>query len=118
MQAAAVEQHLPITWVVFNNRSFQIERELMFRLYGREAFCDYRKAGQKELWNPDLCKWAESMGAKSIYVTKADHYAPALRRALDNRWATEQWEARGVVPDSAPAARARFLSFPGRRSSR
>jgi len=83
--ATAVEQHLPITWVVFNNRSFQIERELMFRLYGREAFCDYRKAGQKELWNPDLCKWAESMGARSIHVTRADHYAPALRRALDNR---------------------------------
>ena len=71
--------------VVFNNRSLQIERELMFRLYGREAFCDYRKAGSKELWNPDLCKWAESMGAAAIQVSRADKYAPALRRALDNR---------------------------------
>jgi acetolactate synthase-1/2/3 large subunit len=57
----------------------------MFRLYGREAFCDYRKVGAKELWNPDLCKWAESMGAAAIHVTQAAKYAPALRRALDNR---------------------------------
>ena len=83
--ATAVEQNLPVTWVVLNNRSLQIERELMFRLYGREAFCDYRRKGQKGLWNPDLCKWAESMGANSIYVTKADQYAPALRRALASR---------------------------------
>jgi acetolactate synthase-1/2/3 large subunit len=83
--ATAVEQNLPIVWVVLNNRSLQIERELMFRLYGREAFCDYRKVGAKELWNPDLCKWAESMGAAAIHVTQAAKYAPALRRALDNR---------------------------------
>ncbi len=83
--ATAVEQNLPIVWVVLNNRSLQIERELMFRLYGREAFCDYRRKGQKGLWNPDLCKWAESMGAAAIHVTRADQYAPALRRALDSR---------------------------------
>jgi acetolactate synthase-1/2/3 large subunit len=83
--ATAVEQNLPIVWVVLNNRSLQIERELMFRLYGREAFCDYRRKGQKGLWNPDLCKWADSMGAASIHVAKAGQYAPALRRALAAR---------------------------------
>jgi len=86
--ATAVEQDLPIVWVVFNNRSFQIERELMFRLYGREAMCDYRKKGSKELWNPDMCKWAEAMGAAAIHVEKAADYAPALRRALDARTPT------------------------------
>jgi len=83
--ATAVEQNLPVTWVVLNNRSLQIERELMFRLYGREAFCDYRRKGQKGLWNPDLCQWAESMGANAIHVKKAADYAPALRRALAAR---------------------------------
>ncbi|MBI3053616.1 MAG: thiamine pyrophosphate-binding protein [Betaproteobacteria bacterium] len=86
--ATAVEQNLPIIWVVFNNGSLQIERELMFRLYGRESFCDYRKVGHKELWNPDFCKWAEAMGAQGIHVGRAEDYAPALRRALDARTPT------------------------------
>jgi len=83
--ATATEQHLPIVWVVFNNRSFQIERELMFRIYGREALCDYRKMGEKGLWNPDISKWAEAMGAAAFHVGRAKDYAPTLRRALDLR---------------------------------
>jgi acetolactate synthase-1/2/3 large subunit len=37
------------------------------------------------LWNPDIGKWAEAMGAKALHVGKAADYAPALRRALDAR---------------------------------
>jgi acetolactate synthase-1/2/3 large subunit len=81
--ATAVEQNLPIVWVVHNNRSLQIERELMFRLYGRETFCDYRKTGAKELWNPDISKWAEAMGAGATHVGRAEEYVPALRRAIE-----------------------------------
>ena len=83
--ATAVEQNLPLVWVVLNNRSLQIERELMMRVYGRETFCDYRKTTTNELWNPDVSKWAESMGALAFHVDKAEDYAPALRRALDAR---------------------------------
>ena len=83
--ATAVEQDLPLVWVVLNNRSLQIERELMLRLYGREAFCDYRLTRTGELWNPDLCKWAEAMGARATKVQTAAAFAPALRRALEGR---------------------------------
>lgn len=83
--ATAVEQNLPLIWVVLNNRSLQIERELMLRLYGRETFCDYRKRDGKELWNPDLVKWAEAMGAAAASVSKAADYAPTLRHALQQR---------------------------------
>ena len=83
--ATAVEQNLPIVWVVHNNCSLQIERELMIRLYGRETFCDYRKTGTKGLWNPDLTKWADAMGAIAIHIGRAEDYAPALRRAIDAR---------------------------------
>ncbi|MBI2492171.1 MAG: hypothetical protein HYV94_08765 [Candidatus Rokubacteria bacterium] len=72
-------------WVVLNNRSLQIERELMHRLYGRTAFCDYRLAKTGELWNPDLGKWAEAMGARATKVQTAAAFAPALRRALEGR---------------------------------
>lgn len=83
--ATAVEQDLPLVWVVLNNRSLQIERELMIRLYGRETFCDYRKAGSADLWNPDIGKWAEAMGANALHVGAAAEYAPTLRQALKAR---------------------------------
>lgn len=83
--ATAVEQNLPVVWVVMDNRSLQLEREMMMRLYGRESFCDYRKVGSKDLWNPDIMKWAEAMGAQAIQVRRAEDYAPALRRAIDAR---------------------------------
>jgi acetolactate synthase-1/2/3 large subunit len=83
--ATAVEQSLPIVWIVFNNRTFQIERELMFRLFGRESLCDYRKKGEQGLWNPDISKWAEAMGATAYRVTQAAQYAPTLQKALDAR---------------------------------
>lgn len=31
------------------------------------------------------------------------------RQALNNRWATEKWEAKGVVPDLEPAAEPRVI---------
>jgi len=83
--ATAVEQDLPLVWVVLNNRSLQIERELMQRLYGRTAFCDYRLTKTGQLWNPDFCKWAEAMGARATKITTPAEYAPALRRALEAR---------------------------------
>lgn len=83
--ATAVEQDLPLVWVVLSNRSLQIERESMFRLYGRESFCDYRLARTGELWNPDFVKWSEAMGARASRVTDPKDYAPTLRRALAAR---------------------------------
>lgn len=83
--ATAVEQNLPVVFVVLENRSLQVERELMFRLYGREAFCDYRKVGEEGLWGPDLCGMADAMGAHGVRVSRAEDYAPALAAALESR---------------------------------
>ena len=55
----------------------------MIKLYGREAFCDYKLTETGELWNPDLVKWAEAMGANAMRVTDADAFAPALWLALE-----------------------------------
>ena len=73
---------MPLVWIVLNNRSLQIERELMVRNYGRETFCDYRNS-RGELWNPDVGQWATAMGAASFRVDTADAYAPALCRAIE-----------------------------------
>ncbi|UKA55181.1 thiamine pyrophosphate-binding protein [Arthrobacter sp. FW305-BF8] len=99
----AVELNLPIVWVVMDNRSFQIERETMLKVYGRESMCDYRKVGEEELWGPDYAAMAEAMGAEAIRVNKAEDYKPALEKALasgrptlisvDTELSTPQWRA-------------------------
>jgi acetolactate synthase I/II/III large subunit len=81
----AVELDLPIVWVVMDNRSLQIERETMLKLYGRESMCDYRKAGEEGLWGPDYAAMARAMGAEAVTITDPADYRPALERALDSR---------------------------------
>jgi acetolactate synthase-1/2/3 large subunit len=80
----AVELSLPIVWVVMDNRSLQIERETMLRLYGRESMCDYRKVGEDELWGPDYAAMAIAMGAEGITIRKPDEYKLALEKALES----------------------------------
>ena len=78
----AVEQRLPIVWVVFDNRSLQIEREAMFKIYGRESLCDYRKVGEEGLWGPDFAVMAKGMGAEGIRISRAEDFKPAFERAI------------------------------------
>ncbi|MDR6478874.1 acetolactate synthase-1/2/3 large subunit [Burkholderia sp. OAS925] len=78
----AVEQKLPVIAVVFDNKSLQIEREAMFKIYGRESLCDYRKKGESELWGPDFAKMAEGMGCVGVRVNKAEEFKAAFEAAL------------------------------------
>lgn len=80
----AVEQKLPVVWVVFDNRTLQIEREAMLKLYGRESLCDYRKVGENDLWGPDFVMMAKGMGAEAVRVSRAADFKPALESALDS----------------------------------
>lgn len=84
----AVELGLPIVWIVMDNRSLQVERETMLRVYGRESMCDYRKVGEEELWGPDFPAMAEAMGAVGVRVSKAEDFKPALEAAIDSRQPT------------------------------
>lgn len=84
----AVEQKLPVIAVVFDNKSLQIEREAMLKIYGRESLCDTRRKGEKELWGPDFAKMAEGMGCVGIRVEKAEEFKPAFEKALASGVAT------------------------------
>ena len=81
--ATAYEYDVPVIAVVLNNRSLQIERELMQRLYGRTAFVDFVKQSSREPWNPDLLAMAQAMGAGAEKVKTPGELAPALKKALD-----------------------------------
>jgi acetolactate synthase-1/2/3 large subunit len=83
--ATAVEQDIPLVVVVFNNCTLQIERELMKRVYGRTAFCDYTLKATGQLWNPDLVQWATSMGACAKRVSHPQEIKPVLREAMKSK---------------------------------
>jgi acetolactate synthase-1/2/3 large subunit len=78
----AVEQKLPVIAVVFDNKSLQIEREAMLKIYGRESICDYRKKDENDLWGPDFVKMAEGMGCVGVRVEKAEEFKPAFEAAV------------------------------------
>lgn len=78
----AVEQKLPVVVVVFDNRSLQVEREAMLKIYGRESLCDFRKVGEEELWGPDFVMMAKGMGCEGIRVEKAEEFKSAYEQAV------------------------------------
>ena len=79
--ATAVEQGLPVVWLVLNNRSMVFERR-MDRFYDRHVFCDYRIERTGEPWNPDLVAMAESMGARGMRLSKRSEVHAVVSEAL------------------------------------
>jgi len=80
--ATTNEQNIPIVCVVLNNKTLQIEREAMIKFYGKTSFCDYKIAKTGELWNPDIIKFAESMGVEGVRINKPEEFKPVFKRAL------------------------------------
>ncbi len=86
--ATAYEYDVPLIAVVMNNRTLQIEREIMKRIYGRVSFCDFAKQSSQEPWNPDLLAMAKAMGAEGKKVKTPAELAPAMRAALKSKAST------------------------------
>jgi acetolactate synthase-1/2/3 large subunit len=82
--ATAREYDKPLVVLVMNNRSLQIERELMEKKYGRSAFVDYRIERTKEMWGPDYLKIADAMEAAATKVSRPEELMPALRMAMES----------------------------------
>jgi acetolactate synthase I/II/III large subunit len=78
----AVEQGLGMVFLVLNNRSLQIERELMLRTYGRHSLTDYVRVSDGQPFGPNFVMWAEAMGASGIRITRPEEIAPAMVEAL------------------------------------
>jgi acetolactate synthase-1/2/3 large subunit len=107
--ATAYEYDLPVTAVVLNNRSLQIEREAMMKFYGRTAFVDSVKQSTNELWSPDLMKVAEAMGANALKVKTPGELAPALKKALG---AESSWVIDVDIDINAPGYRSVWYPYP------
>ncbi|MBV9451423.1 MAG: thiamine pyrophosphate-binding protein, partial [Streptosporangiaceae bacterium] len=80
----AVEQGLPVLFVVMNNRAHGTIADLETAYYGTGFGCEFRdRDGQP--YSPDFAALARSCGADGYEITAPDDLAKALREALARR---------------------------------
>ena len=83
--ATAVEHDIPVTWVILNNYTIGVIRDLQrFYMDGREIGTSFMKHATGELWNPDFAKMAESMGALGLTVDQPGDLGGAFATALES----------------------------------
>jgi acetolactate synthase-1/2/3 large subunit len=83
--ATAVEYDLPCVWVLLNNYTIGVIRDLQrFYMDAREIGTSFRKQATGELWNPDFAKMAEAMGAAGYSIDQPGDFASAFEDALSS----------------------------------
>jgi acetolactate synthase-1/2/3 large subunit len=81
--ATAVEYDLPCVWVILNNYTIGVIRDLQrFYMDEREIGTSFRKQSTGELWNPDFAKMAEAMGALAYSIDQPGDISGAFEAAL------------------------------------
>ena len=81
--ATAVEHDIPVVWVILNNYTIGVIRDLQrFYMDSREIGTSFMKHSTGELWNPDFAAMAEAMGAGGISVDQPGDLADAFDTAL------------------------------------
>ena len=81
--ATAVEHDIPAVWVILNNYTIGVIRDLQrFYMDSREIGTSFMKHSTGELWNPDFAAMAEAMGAGGISVDQPGDLGDAFDTAL------------------------------------
>jgi acetolactate synthase-1/2/3 large subunit len=70
----AVQNNIPVVWVIFNNGEFNVIRKLLLNVFGEEAFMQFK--------NPDYTKYAEACGAAGYRVEKIEDFEGAFNKAI------------------------------------
>lgn len=70
----AVENKIPLIWVIFNNGEFNVIKKLLINNFGEHAFMQFR--------NPDYVAYAHACGASAFHVDKIEEFEPAFQKAL------------------------------------
>jgi acetolactate synthase-1/2/3 large subunit len=81
--ATAVEHDIPAVWVIMNNYTIGVIRDLQrFYMDNREIGTSFVKQSTGEFWNPDFAAMAAAMGAGSVSVDQPGDLADAFDTAL------------------------------------
>ncbi|MDR1732220.1 MAG: thiamine pyrophosphate-binding protein [Synergistaceae bacterium] len=81
--ATAVEQNIPVVWVVMNNSAFGTIAGLMNSSYGTKFSTVFTTPDGKS-YSPDWAAVARGYGIKALRIETADAFAPAFKAALDS----------------------------------
>jgi acetolactate synthase-1/2/3 large subunit len=81
--ATAVEQNIPVVWVVMNNSAFGTIAGLENASFGTKFGTEFRTPDGKP-YSPDWAEIAKGYGIKALRIEKADDFAPAFKAALDS----------------------------------
>lgn len=79
--ATAVEQNIPVIWVVMNNSAFGTIAGLEFGNYGTR-FGTMFHTPDGESYTPNWAEIAKGYGIEAVKITSADEFAPALKKAI------------------------------------
>jgi acetolactate synthase-1/2/3 large subunit len=81
--ATAVEHDIPAVWVIMNNYTIGVIRDLQrFYMDNREIGTSFVKQSTGEFWNPDFAAMATAMGAGAVSVDQPGDLADAFDTAL------------------------------------
>jgi acetolactate synthase-1/2/3 large subunit len=86
--ATAVEQNIPVVWVVMNNSAFGTIAGLMNASFGTQFSTVFTtpdpSGGTAKPYTPDWAAVARGYGIKAVRIASADEFAPAFKTALDS----------------------------------
>jgi acetolactate synthase I/II/III large subunit len=80
----AVEQGVPVIFVVMNNGAHGTIADLKATNFGASYGCEFRDPDGRP-YSPDFAAFARACGAEGYQITAPGQFASALRSAIDNR---------------------------------
>lgn len=80
LMATAVEENIPVVWVVMNNSSYGTIAGLEKAHFGTTYGTVFQRDG--ESYTPDYAAIARGYGVEGIKIEKAEEFKPALKEAL------------------------------------
>lgn len=78
--ATAMEQGIPVVWVVMNNTAYGTIAGLQMAHYGSTVGCVFRKDG--EPYSPDFAAIARGYGAEGVKIRSAPEFKEVLAKAV------------------------------------
>jgi len=70
----AVQNNIPVIWIIFNNGEFNVIKKFLLNIYGKHAFMQFL--------NPDYTMYAEACGAKGFKAETIEEFEDAYKKAL------------------------------------
>ena len=83
MLATAVQEDVPVVWVIMNNCAFGTIAGLEKAHFGTTFGTEFHKNGKP--YHVDYAAIARAYGAEGVQITAADEFKPALERAIASK---------------------------------